>query len=79
MALMAMMTLAFSDIASLPATPVEEKVAEYNDSLFYIYTSGTTGEQNHDNDEDEVEDEVDNDDDDEVDNDDVQVCRKQPL
>ena len=42
--LMVMMTLAFSDIASLPATPVEEKVAEYNDSLFYIYTSGTTGE-----------------------------------
>ena len=81
MVLMVMMTLAFPDIASLPATPVEEKVAEYNDSLFYIYTSGTTGEQNHDNDEDEVEDEVDNDDDDddEVDNDDVQVCRKQPL
>ena len=38
------MTLAFSDIALLPTTPVEEKVAEYNDSLFYIYTSGTTGE-----------------------------------
>jgi len=32
-----------SDIASLPPTPVEEKVAEYSDSLFYIYTSGTTG------------------------------------
>ena len=39
-----MMTLVFSDIALLPTTPVEEKVAEYNDSLFYIYTSGTTGE-----------------------------------
>ena len=26
------------DIASLPVTPVEEKLAEYNDPLFYIYT-----------------------------------------
>ena len=47
-----MMTLIFSDIASLPPTPVEEKVAEYSDSLFYIYTSGTTGEWNSDYDDD---------------------------
>ena len=45
MVTMVMITLAFSDIASLPTTPVEEKVAEYSDSLFYIYTSGTTGEK----------------------------------
>ena len=37
-------TLRSLDVASLPTSPVEEKVAEYNDSLFYIYTSGTTGE-----------------------------------
>ena len=78
------MTLDFSDIASLPATPVEEKVAEYNDSLFYIYTSGTTGEQNHNDDDDDDEDDNedanadDSDSDDDCD-DDVQVCRKQPL
>ena len=37
-------TLRSLDVASLPTSPVEEKVVEYNDSLFYIYTSGTTGE-----------------------------------
>jgi len=31
------------DIAALPPTPIEEKIAEYSDNLFYIYTSGTTG------------------------------------
>ena len=62
-----MMTLAFSDIALLPTTPVEEKVAEYNDSLFYIYTSGTTGEQNDDDGDDGVDDAY------------AQVCRKQRL
>lgn len=31
------------DMAGLPTTPVEEKLAEYSDPLFYIYTSGTTG------------------------------------
>ena len=30
-------------LASLPADPLEEKVAGYNDPIFYIYTSGTTG------------------------------------
>ena len=63
MTMMVTMTLAFSDIASLPPTPVEEKVAEYSDSLFYIYTSGTTGEQ--------IDDDNDNDDN-------MQVCRKRP-
>lgn len=64
--MMVMITLAFSDIASLPTTPVEEKVAEYSDSLFYIYTSGTTGEKDdHEHDHDHEHD--------------VQVCRKQPL
>ena len=55
---MVMMTLASSDIASLPPTPVEEKVAEYSDSLFYIYTSGTTGEQNDDDDDDDNDDDI---------------------
>jgi solute carrier family 27 fatty acid transporter 1/4 len=31
------------DIATLPGTPIEEKMVQYSDSLFYIYTSGTTG------------------------------------
>ena len=43
------------DVASLPTSPVEEKVAEYNDSLFYIYTSGTTGELGNDDDHDSME------------------------
>ena len=30
-------------LASLPSDPLEEKVAGYNDPIFYIYTSGTTG------------------------------------
>jgi len=32
-----------SELAAMPSTPVEEKIAQYSDSLFYIYTSGTTG------------------------------------
>ena len=32
-------------LASLPSDPLEEKVAGYNDPIFYIYTSGTTGSQ----------------------------------
>ena len=32
-------------LASLPSEPLEEKVAGYNDPIFYIYTSGTTGSQ----------------------------------
>lgn len=32
-----------SDIWAMPSTPIEEKMVNYNDSLFYIYTSGTTG------------------------------------
>ena len=32
-------------LASLPSEPLEEKVAGYNDPIFYIYTSGTTGRQ----------------------------------
>jgi len=33
----------YPEIATFPPKPVEEKLAEYSDSLFYIYTSGTTG------------------------------------
>ena len=32
-------------LASLPSDPLEEKVAGYNDPIFYIYTSGTTGSE----------------------------------
>lgn len=32
-----------ADIAACSSSTIEEKLAEYNDSLFYIYTSGTTG------------------------------------
>ena len=32
-------------LASFPSEPLEEKVAGYNDPIFYIYTSGTTGSE----------------------------------